>query len=160
MQGTRTFRVLAWSAALWLGIAGLADAADSKTRWVRPPDPSLDIDYQKVIAPLIASKTWAFFTSCRLPKYWVKHVMVFPVGASKGFYGEFAPNGLQEQGADITVGKTIEVNEFMGGFGTVAVQMKIVKGMLRSRFQLVEPSKLEYVFKHQPVTRICDGYRR
>lgn len=139
-------------------IAAVAFSSGASAAPLRPPGPTLDDDYKKVVAPMIASGTWAFFTSCRLATG-IKHVLVLPVGGGGGFYGEFLPSGWQQQATNVTVGPTVQIGELMGGEQTARIQTAIIKGMLRSPFQLVEPSQLERVFKSQPVTRACATYK-
>jgi hypothetical protein len=119
---------------------------------------SNDTEFQRTLAPLVAHGDRAFFAACTFGDG-SRRALVFPVGQAKGFYAEFSATGLQSQGASVTVGRTVEADEFMGGAQTMAIQMTIVKGLLQSRFQLVEPARLEWVFKHQRVTQRCADYR-
>ena len=146
-----------WGAATAPQAAGAK--APSRPRFLsenEANEPTIQIDYQKVIVPLIAAKTSAFIATCHTRNDHDRIIMVFPVGSPKGFYGVFEKSGFQDQGADISLsGDQVKVDEFMGGIGLVEYQTKVVKGLLRSPFTLVPPERLKYAFLSQPVTRQC-----
>ena len=69
-----------------------------------------------------------------------KAVLFVPLGSKNGRYGEFERNGLQANGAEVSLSHGVAVKEYMnGGIGAYKVEDQIVNGLVNGDFRLVWP---------------------
>jgi hypothetical protein len=127
-------------AAFWFAPPALGATAP-----VASPDVS-QIQTPSVLSPLVARKLPVFLSRCELDAE--IHVLWFVVGDHMGSYVEYmADSGDILNGGDFRLTRrSVDRMDLMGGVGTQTYERRIIRGLLKSSFQLLPSSDIRTGF--------------
>jgi hypothetical protein len=116
---------------------------------------SIDEYYTTFLAPLARRQVAIFLAGCKLPQG--KAIVFFPVGKKQGTYAEFDTDGIPVNGAGVTVGKEIHIDDLMWGVASVKRGEAIARELLKSPSRLILPKDLKAALKSSPASSCRSG---
>ncbi len=114
-----------------------------------------NINDPSYIAEVAGAKRSVFMARCGDEE--ARNILWITVGSSKVKYIEYiVSNGIVTNGGEFELKPhAIDRMDLMGGIGTQAIQRRIIRGLMKSPFQLVSPSRIRAAVLGTP-RRKCD----